>query len=77
MMDRVLYGWYSAKAEEICGSNFWLTPEGTEVLITTVLPEGQIYGWDDKIPLGVVVRWSRSAVKGSLAFESSLKRDFE
>jgi hypothetical protein len=54
--------WYSAKAVVQWGSNFWRTPDGREVEVTSV---GDSYGWDDKVSVGPVTEWVRKGVIGT------------
>lgn len=53
------YGFYSelAKKSGQCGTFWYKTPDGQEVEVTAVVsddPNGNTYGWSDKVCLGQV-----------------------
>ncbi len=61
-MDEKLYGWYSAKHDQIRGHAIYRTPGGTEVVATAVYrgPTAASYHWDDRVCVGEVTTWVSS-----------------
>lgn len=67
MTDGNRTAWYSAASVADHGSAFWLTPDGREVEVTSVGENP--YGWDDKVSVGPVVKFSRRGVIGRIEKE--------
>lgn len=63
--EEIHYGWYSAKAAQSFGTATWEKADGTQVDITCVTsdPEGESYMWDDKVPVGKVIRCVRARMR--------------
>lgn len=53
---RTCHGWFSKKAESLCGSLEMDTPDGKVVRITAIADHtNSIYQWDDKVYIGLVI----------------------
>jgi hypothetical protein len=58
--------WYSEKAAELHGSTIWRKADGTEVEVTIVGESMEtIYNWDDKVYVGEVTDFIRTAQIGT------------
>lgn len=67
-MNKTRYAWYSTKMAIVAGTNFWSTPTGETVEITTVTdsPTDSYTKWDDICYLGPVVEFVKHGRDGEL-----------
>lgn len=58
-MKPQFYGFYSFEAAKICPSFVYTAPDGSEVWVTTLTldPEAKSYKWEDKICVGLVLKF--------------------
>lgn len=72
-MSKQLYGFYSEKGAKLGGTSIYATPDGKEVEVSCVdeNPSAPEYKWDDKVYVGPVTRWIRTAQRGEFQFLAS------
>jgi cytochrome oxidase assembly protein ShyY1 len=65
--EKKMYGWFSEKAAKISNVNLYESASGGTVEVTCITsdPEGCSYMWEDKKPVGEVLRHVRTVRQNS------------